>query len=453
MISLSRIYILLGFVATQAIALPISEETARTIAVNWYTHYAPAGLSTSDIAICQLHTFSSGSLADYFICAFEPEGFVVVSGDNAAIPVIGYSHDSPFQVELTHPALQGFFSTVREQLQWIRSENSGNTVTLPLWQEILDNMIPVHNRDRDVAPLLSTTWHQNCGYNDDCPIDGDGPCGHVYAGCVATAMAQVMKFWEHPERGSGAHGYMHPDYGYLFVNYYDATYDWVNMPDNQSNADIAELLYHCGVALEMEYGPDGSGAPAGDYDYPSVVTALPDYFDYKTDIDFFWRDEFTPYGWRTLLEGQLDNGRPVIYRGTGEVGHAFVCDGYQGVEYYHFNWGWSGYFDGYYYLYDLAPGDHDFYFDHGAVVNIRPDVPLTPGEIEDLKLTLMGDDVRLEWTAINDAEGYNIYRSVIPYGQSGVLLETITGNMITLADELHFYSGAFYYVTVVYDGE
>jgi formylglycine-generating enzyme required for sulfatase activity len=203
----------------------------------------------------------------------------------------------------------------------------------------------------------------------------------------------------------------------------------------------------------MEYGPDGSGAAAGDYDYPSVVSALPDYFDYKSDIDFFWRAQFTPYGWRTLLEGQLDNGRPVIYRGTGEVGHAFVCDGYQGVEYYHFNWGWSGNFDGYYYLYSLAPGDHDFYFDHGAVVNIRPDVPLTPGEIEDLKLTLSGDDVTLEWTAIEGADGYSVYRSVIPYGQSGVLLETITGNMITLTDELQFYSEAYYYVTVVYDGE
>ncbi len=355
----------------RSVAAPVPEETARRVAVNWYHHHAPAEIAAAEIAVSQLQTLTTGQAADCYIYAFRPSGFVIVSGDDATVPVIGYSHVAPVQADLTHPAVREYFDNIQAQLQWVRREHVDNAATLPLWREILEERLPVSAAERDIAPLLTTTWNQGCGYNTDCPADDSGPCDYVWAGCVATAMGQVMKYWAYPPVGNGSHGYTHHQYGYQFADFGATTYDWAGMPEDYGEEDIAQLLYHCGVALEMNYSPSGSGAWVC-HQTPNVVTTLQSYFNYHYEIDCVWKSDYNADDWHGILREQLDAGRPMVYRGQGTGGHAFVCDGYQGSDYFHFNWGWSGSYDGYFYCDDLTPGGADFTIFQAAVINIHP---------------------------------------------------------------------------------
>ncbi len=211
------------------------------------------------------------------------------------------------------------------------------------------------SRDFDnVDPLLSTLWNQGTYYNQLCPTDPNGPGGHVWAGCVATAMGQVMKYHDHPDQGTGSHSYYAAGYGTQSANFGVTTYEWSSMPNqiNSNNLPIATLLYHLGVSVDMQYSPNGSGAYSSD-----ARDALVDYFSYSPNAQLLPKNSFPIETFIYKLQNELNLNRPVYYSGSGSGGgHAFVCDGYQGDDYFHFNWGWSGYGDGYFYLNNLNPG-------------------------------------------------------------------------------------------------
>ena len=194
-----------------------------------------------------------------------------------------------------------------------------------------------------VGPLLVTTWDQIAPYNALCPSDPNArpDCnGRVLTGCVATAMAQIMKYHEHPPQGVGSHSYTHSTYGTLSANFGDATYQWSNMPPAltaESSSDVATLMYHCGVAVEMDYGAEGS-SPTKD-----VPNALSTYFGYDQSIKHIYQSNYKSDDWYTILRTELDAGRPIYYSGDNGVdGHAWVCDGYNSENHFHFNWGWGG---------------------------------------------------------------------------------------------------------------
>ena len=137
---------------------------------------------------------------------------------------------------------------------------------------------------------------------------------------------------------------------------------------------MARLLYHAGVSVDMNYGPTASGAHISDAAY-----ALKTYFKYSDLLSFVWKSDYSTDDWTALLREEIDNNRPVLYRGydvEAEGGHAFVCDGYSGADYFHFNWGWYGsYKDEYFYLNDLTPSSHNYSYSQAAVIGIRPPVP------------------------------------------------------------------------------
>ncbi len=381
---ITRIALMLLLLGAVAQAAPVSLSTATSVALNWYAYTAPAGNDPAAITIKQTETIDAEGMVDYYLFTFTPTGFVIVSGNDATVPIIGYSHVSPIKTELTNPTVRAYFANIQAQMRWVRDEQIDNSATLPLWREILDGTLPPFERDRDVSPLLSTTWDQGCNYNNDCPTDGGGPCGHVWAGCVATAMGQVMKYWAAPAEGVGSHGYTHPDYGYQYANFGATTYNWASMPNGYGEADIQELLYHCGVAVNMDYGPDGSGAYVG-WGPNSALHAFETYFDYNSSASFVEKDYYSTTTWENMMRSQLNNGRPMVYRGHGGGGgHAWVMDGYQGTNYFHMNWGWSGWANGYYYLNDLTPGSYSFTSDQGAIINLYPNQANTAPVVSDI---------------------------------------------------------------------
>jgi hypothetical protein len=182
-------------------------------------------------------------------------------------------------------------------------------------------------------------------------------------------MAQVIYYWRYPLQGTGSHGY-YSDYGYLFVDFGQADYDYDQMRNEigpESNYEMAEIQYHCGVAVDMMYAPDGSGAYSFD-----AASALRNYFGFSGQLSFRQKENYTQAGWADLMIQNLDNGWPMYYSGFGSGGHAFNLDGYQGTDYFHFNWGWSGSYNGYFYLNNLNPGGNSFSYGQGAIVNFYP---------------------------------------------------------------------------------
>ncbi len=215
----------------------------------------------------------------------------------------------------------------------------------------------------DFGPLLSSNWHQEAPYNDFCPW-GDG--GRCVVGCVATAMAQIMKYWNYPPNGSGSRTYYwNGDQScggstsgqYLSATFSDA-YDWANIRNSYSGSEsqaekdaVAELCYEAGVAVAMDYGYCASGS-----NHARVLAAFPNYFEYSSQIDAEYRDNYSSWTtWFNMLVAELNNNRPIQY---GVEAHSIVCDGWRvsGTNQLHMNYGWGGYYNGWYNVDDIHLG-------------------------------------------------------------------------------------------------
>lgn len=294
-----------------------------------------------------------------YIYDIGDHGFVIIAGSPVLPPVLAWSDQDIF------PGLDGapdnFASWIRHYSEMIDyAEANGVAPEAKIqrqWEEASRGVFGTRSA-RSVNPLVSTHWNQDCYFNEYCPEApghgwggwGGGPCGHAYAGCVATAMAQVMKYWNYPTTGFGSHSYVHSEYGEQSANFAATTYQWSNMPNDvwNSNDAVATLLYHCGVSVNMNYGPSGSGAQSAD-----VETALRSYFGY-CGAKYRMKSSYQDDAWIALLKADLDQSHPIYYSGSnGESGHAFVCDGYDNNDLMHFNFGWSGSGDAFYSTYDV----------------------------------------------------------------------------------------------------
>jgi len=218
-----------------------------------------------------------------------------------------------------------------------------------------------------VAPFVTTRWDQGVNYNNYCPANSQGPGGHCVTGCVATAMAQAMKYYNYPINGKDSILYT----GDVNIRFENTYYRWDSMTTTANSVSgnaISELIFHCGVTTYMVYGPDESGTMT-----ELVPNALIKYFRYHPAVGYEQRKNFTDAEWDVLIRDNIELKHPVVYSGSGPYGgHAWICDGYADTCFYHFNWGWSGYANGYFYYNNIAPGSYTFNEDQGAVVNIMP---------------------------------------------------------------------------------
>ena len=342
-----------------AIGNPVDANLAKAVARGFWNGSTLCGevKSIADV---------SGRIGLHDIFVFEingGEGFVLVSGDDNVWPVLGYGFGRVPEGPL-RPNVQKWLKWYEGQIQSIRGlGRTADSKTSAEWQRLTASTAKSSSR-KSVGQLLSTQWDQYPFYNNMCPYDADAG-DHAVTGCSATATAQVMKYWNHPSVGQGSHSYVEDDFGTLAADFGSTHYRWDIMPnrlsysstDEEINA-VAELMYHVGVAIEMDYSVDGSGAYTISYDGwfdACSETALVNYFDYKPSIQGLQRYYYDDNEWLQIIVNELDNGRPIVYTGYDTTGgHAFVCDGYDDQQYFHMNWGWSGRLDGYFRLDSLV---------------------------------------------------------------------------------------------------
>ena len=377
----------------------ISRNEALQIGGKFYTRKASAfsiEKSTTIISKEALIKSPSGNESIY-VFNYLSGGFVLVSADQRAVPVLAYSLDSEFDTQNLAPATQLWIDKYLEQYDLIVENNvSTNDKLMQMWDEVRTGNLKDIKSVKGVDKLITTRWNQNYPYNYYCPTHSQGPGGRVYAGCVATTMAQIMKFWNYPEIGRGSARIFWGDY--VEVDFANVEYKWEEMStsiNSMSRDAIAELIFHCGVSVGMDYGYEGSGASI-----ENSFFALKQNFRYRAGMSHKNKYMYEDYEWKFLLKEDLDKGHPILYRGTddGGNGHAFVCDGYQDTSYFHFNWGWGGSADGFFYLDNINP-QMSFQWGQGALLNI---MPIDAGYCNSMVYN------QIQWT-FDDGSGPNYY--------------------------------------------
>ena len=353
---------ILGFYLC-SIARPIDQETAHNIAAKF--------MGTSDLQLAATYRTEQGASA--FHVFNTSDGFVIVSADDCETPIIGYSREGRFDPNNVPIQMEDYLQDFIARIQFgIENHIEADEATTKQWELVkTTGKLNDSKSTKAVAPLLTDKWNQGCLYNSLCPTMS-GSCGHAEVGCVAVAMAQIMRYWGYPTTGWGTHSYTNAGLT-LSADFGNTTYDWEHMPDslteNSSEAEIeavSTLLYHCGVSLEMRYGPNGSLANTGD-----VINALRRYFNYTRQIHKEKKSDYSDEEWSSLLMNSLDLSRPIQYVGYGSGGHSFVCDGYDSNGLFHFNWGW-GTANGYFALGNLNPLGYDFSISNAALFDIIP---------------------------------------------------------------------------------
>ena len=351
---------LMLLLSVSAIAGPRSYQQAKAIAQRQAAMLGiemDAEVAASAKAAPRMSVSSavSPSATCYYVFANgEDKGFTIVSGDDRMPEVVGYSAQGTYDPDHLPANYVGFMKAYQETVEALLkgdAQVSGGLAEARQWRAERAGTAAV-------APLLGgIKWNQMAPYNNRCPLY-DGTNRSV-TGCVATAMAQVMMYYQYPkELKSTIEAYTTKSKGIKIpaINSGE-TYDWDNMLPDYSKTDyssaqadaVAKLMYHCGAAVKMDYGPS-SGANVT----PAILAT---YFGYDADLmQDLTRTCFTLQQWMTLVDNELKAKRPILYSGQSSGGgHEFVCDGSDGKGLYHINWGWGGYQDGYFDLTILQP--------------------------------------------------------------------------------------------------
>lgn len=346
-----------------ASAAPVDFSRAQQLALTFWNQNGCATRSGNASTDFREVSSQAGFQNLYIFVNVSGTGFVVMSADDIAHPVLGYSETSSFNVANLPSSvaawLRGYDRAIGEA---VAHQVTASSEISDEWTALSSGFVPAPKSTTSVGPLLTTEWDQGNPYNALCPGSG---YNKAPTGCSATAMAQVMKYWSYPSKGMGSHSYTCEYYSQtLSANFGTTTYNWNNMPNSvySSNTSVATLMFHCGVSMEMNYAPEGSGAHMISYNNAveyCAETAFKRFFGYNNHLHGERKVNYTDAEWITMLKADLDAGRPIPYSGVDavqSVGHAFVFDGYDNNNMFHINWGWSGSSDGYFTINALTPG-------------------------------------------------------------------------------------------------
>lgn len=373
---------LLVLAFSSGMAGEVTKKDAQKVALNAYfekINQYDNGISFADVSIIDEYTRYLDGTAAFYAFDFATGGFVIVSAEDVLNPVLGYSFEGEFPKGEHAYVYSSFLQTYVDQVSFIRENNIIVEDAISAeWKHLLTNDVAnlnIMKNPKDVDPLLTAMWNQDDPYNLMCPEDNSGPGAHAYVGCVATAMSLIMHYWGYPIHGENEHTYTpedHPEYGSQYANFEDTYYAWDGMQDDIDTKNpfpIAEIGYHCAVATNMNFGPDGSGT----YSY-LVANRLAYFLRYDASL-YYKKQDYSLTNWHNMIYDDIDQSYPIYYSGVSSSGggHAFVLDGYQGTD-FHFNFGWSGSGNGYYSLYDV----NSYSLQQQMVANFIPTDPAYP---------------------------------------------------------------------------
>jgi hypothetical protein len=395
----------------------VPTNVAQKVATNFY------GMNTNKIAttltLVHQENDAAGNALYYVYNVNQADGWVIISAEDAARPIIGYSDHGQYVEPAPHSNFDFWMNYRKNELIHIRTYSNQ---IVPLvsneWMAYINNTRPIGNNTKKVqvatGPLCQSTWdqqYQPYPYNYFCPPNTKGlvtTSGQSVTGCVATAMAQIMRYWSYPAKGTGSHSYCDcsssgytDNWGTLSANFAH-TYNWSAMtlsPATTSkvttaDTDIARLMSDCGISVEMDYDPNGSGAfvlssEAGGGNAACAQYSYATYFGYQKDLHGIqYSSAKSEAAWIDSLEKEFTNKRIIQYEGqASDGGHTWVCDGNDATSPYnnvHMNWGWSGYDDGFFAVTNLDPDNSmpAFNTDLAALIYIQP--PSSPTSVVDI---------------------------------------------------------------------
>lgn len=380
-------------------AKTVDETTAKNVGYSFLSQKGSRVSGVNDLQmVYEATTNVNGATVPcfYVFNVNSNNGFVIVSGDDDVMPVLGYSVQNNFQGQNIRSNVAGWLGNYQKQIAYvIQNKVPAKEESKQMWNNLIAGRnVQVAAKTTSISPMLTTQWDQEPYYNALCPYSS-GAGAYAVTGCVATATAQVMKYWNYPATGNGMHNYTDANFGMQAANFDTTSYDWNSMQYihvTSNNTAIATLMYQVGVSVDMQYGLDtggGSGSYVVSAESPVINCAeyaLKTYFNYVPTLHGVCRDgslynnAYSESQWTTLLQTELDAHRPMLYSGFGNLGgHCWVCDGYDNTGMFHFNWGWSGQSDGYFTVDNLAPpilgaggAGGDFNTDQSVVVGIQP---------------------------------------------------------------------------------
>lgn len=431
-LSLSILVLMLAF---PGFAKEVSQDEASRVALRLMAEKEVSVNSVTSVSPVQYEGVTA-----YYAVNFAPQGWVLVNSDDVVAPIMGYSENGSFSATEMPDNMRGWLGLNAEQVIEYRNVVKTRNADWDKSEIKLKSAKPKAASDK-VSPIIKVNWNQGNPYNKYCPSNASG---RAVVGCVAVAMAQAMSVPQYPERPVNSISFNSGNsYGNISIDFTkEPAYNWANILSGaNSKDDVARLLWHCGMATEMNYGPGGSGTYT-----TKVPDALKKYFDYPKSVTYLSRDNYSDKDWNAIILDELKAGRPIIYHGypdDGTAGHCFNLDGYDGA-FYHVNWGWGGVGNGNFSLDKLAaqvvPGGPtmSFTMGHGMVIGVR--APTTqPTNISLSNAAVMEKQpagtvvgaVTVE-SDVNDAVyTYNVQGKKTIFGYAKAPFEVVDGNLVT----------------------
>lgn len=314
------------------------------------------------------HTEKIAGRNTIYVLNNDNGGYVMLSADNAATPVLGYSNIGAFNTENMPENLQSWLSSYSMEIATM-SENIKETYT----ENNISELSPIE-------PMVTSSWQQGMPYYNMCPkvIGASSPCP---AGCAAITISQIMNYHKWPEKGFGTHSYTWVNRGTyqtknetLSFDFENTSFEWDKMLNSytgdhtqQQEDAVAKLVYAAGIAIDMDYGRRASSAKI-----ENIGRGLIENFGYDKAISYIRRKYFTMTQWIKMLHDELSQNGPMYYNAQNDngSGHGFVIDGYDGNGYFHVNWGW-GHSDGYFKLTAFNTPSDNYNNEHGAFFGIK----------------------------------------------------------------------------------
>ena len=375
---------ILLFAAVLAMAGNVTPDKARTLASSFFTTTRSA--AKVDLVWDGTDGLTRAASAPaFYVFNREGGGFVIISGEDSAVPILGFSETGSFQTEGMPENIRHWFDSYTAQINYLRNTGEQQRSSgAALWERAAREGI----RSYSVVKRIATpSWGQGSPFNNLCPnVDGD----RSVTGCVCTALCEVMFYHKWPLTTKGD---LLPDYSYttdknntqtITGHNLSTSYDWSKMKTSYKGSytteeatAIATLMHDVGVMLESSYNPTGTGAYA-----ESIPTAVIHYMDYDSSAYLAYREEFSNKEWCDLIRNDIDAGLPVIYGGDGDGGgHEFVVDGYATEDFFYVNWGWTGTDNGYFKISSfMLDKDYDFRFNISAVFGLKKNAGGKPVE-------------------------------------------------------------------------